>query len=263
MLYYADRSSEIACQEVQKALKRVNIWCESNKLTINVKKTQHMLISSKKGLYDLPRNSVYMGESALKNVDMYNYLGVVIDKELIFDEFLKQKCKKINLKLYHLLKMRKFITSNIATTLYKQAILPLFDYADFLIDSGSKYYVNKLESLHAKALRIIDCNMHRQEDVDVLENMYSLYTPERRRKEHHCMIMYRLSKLGRHIDRYRPTIRLRSRRKVKFKKYKRNLEKILKSPLYRGIKLWDMIPDEIQRSVTKVKFKIMVKLIKL
>ena len=263
VLYYADKSKELACREVEKALVRVSRWCDSNKLTINAKKTQHMLVSIDKVVYDSPTHCINMGDCVLKNVDMYNYLGVHIDRELIFDEFFKQKCNKINLKLYHLLNMRKFITSHIATTLYKQAILPLFDYADFLIDSSSKYYVTKLDNLHAKALRLIDCNRHRSDDTDVLENIYLLDTPLRRRKDHHCMIMYRLSKLGRHIDRYRPTIRLRSRRKVKFKKQKRNLEKIMKSPLYRGVKLWDMIPEDIQRSVTKVKFKTMLKSVKL
>ena len=55
---------------------------------------------------------------------------------------------------------------------------------------------------------------------------------------------------------------LRLERRCKLKKYKRNIEKILESPLYRGVKLWDMIHD-IQRSLTKVKFKLMLKLIKL
>ena len=86
-----------------------------------------------------------------------------------------------------------------------------------------------------------------------------LDSPIRRRKEHHCLITYRLSKIGGNIDEYGPAIRLRSRKKVKFKKYKRNLQKILKSPLYLGVKLWDMIPDGIQRSITKVKFKTLLK----
>ena len=73
-----------------------------------------------------------------------------------------------------------------------------------MIDSSSRYYVNKLEALHTKALCIIDCNIHRSDNIDVLENIYSLDTPQRRRNEHHCMIMFRLSKLGRHIDGYRP-----------------------------------------------------------
>ena len=73
-----------------------------------------------------------------------------------FEEFLKSKCDKINLRLYQLSKMRKYITSNIACTLYKQAILPVFDYADFQIDSGPGYYIRKMDTLHEKAIQLID-----------------------------------------------------------------------------------------------------------
>ena len=83
------------------------------------------------------------------------------------------------------------------------------------------------------------------------------------RKEHHCAIMYRLSKKGGGLDKYRPETRLRSRNKIKFKIKRRNLEGILKSPLYRGTKLWNCIPENIQRSTTKVKFKTQIKVIKL
>ena len=48
---------------------------------------------------------------------------------------------------------------------------------------------------------------------------------------------------------------LRSRGKVKFKEKRRMLEGILKNPMFRGIKLWNMIPEDVQRALTKVKFK--------
>ena len=86
-----------------------------------------------------PKIYVKMGDTMLDNVAMYSYLGVIIDNALTFNEFLKGKCDKINLRLYQLIKMRKYITSDIACTIYKQVILPLMDYADFLIDSGPAY----------------------------------------------------------------------------------------------------------------------------
>ena len=255
VIYFADNNAKTACMRVEEALGIVHRWCVSNKLTINVKKTQHMLITPKHAKCSQSKYQIQMGECILQNVDAYNYLGELIDNEMIFDQFLKQKCGKINQRLYQLAKMRKFITSSIANKLYKQVILPLFDYADFLIESGTTYYINRLHNLHEKAVWLIDCNKHKDEDLSSLERRYLLESPSMRRKEHHCMIMYRLSGKGQYIDRYRPPIRLRSRKKVKFKTYKRNLSKIVKSPFYRGIKLWDMIPIEIQRSVTKVKFK--------
>ena len=182
---------------------------------------------------------------------------------LLFNNFLKGKCENINARLCQLAKMRKYITSKMACTIYKQVITPQLDYADFLIDSGSAYYVKRIGNLHEKALRLIDCKMHRNMDQCELEVLYRVEPPERRRKEHHCSIMYRLSKRGGSLDIYRPEIRLRSRNKIKFKTNKRNLEGILKSPLYRGAKLWDRIPENVQRSTTKVKFKTHIKGIKL
>ena len=55
-----------------------------------------MLINPKKIIYDTTVHCIKMGNCTLKNVDLYNYLGVQIDRELVSDEFLKQKCNKIN-----------------------------------------------------------------------------------------------------------------------------------------------------------------------
>ena len=151
--------------------------------------------------------------------------------------------------------MRKYITSNIANIVYKQTFVPLFDYADFLTESGQNIYIDRLHNQHSKALRIIDCKQHEQyQDVD-LERMYRLLPLTSCRREHHCAIMYRLSKLQNNLDHYRPTVNLRSRKKVKFLRPKGNLKSIEKSPMNRGKKLWDMIPQAVQRALTKVKFK--------
>ena len=255
VVYFADSNANVASKTIEEALTKINNWCALNKLTINIKKTKHMLVSPRNVIYQVPTCNIKMGCSILENVISYNYLGVVIDNLLIFDDFLSQKCNKINMRLYQLMKMRKFITSKIACTMYKQVILPILDYADFLIDCGSAYYIKKLNSLHEKAIRLIDCKKHVNIEVDELGKVYKLQVPKYRRNEHHCAVMYRMSKQGGTLDNYRPPIRLRNRNKIKFKSSKRNLEGVLKSPLYRGIKLWDRIPENIQRSVTKVKFK--------
>ena len=159
------------------------------------------------------------------------------------------------MRVYQLGKMRKYIDSGIANTIYKQTIVPLFDYVDFLMDGGPKYYRDRLTNLHEKAVMIIDCNMHNNVGIKEMEYMYNLQPPSRRRAEHHASIMYRLSKGDCLLDTLRPEIHLRSRKKVKFKYPFRNMQKLLKSPLSRGIKIWDRIPQAIQRSLTKVKFE--------
>ena len=254
VIYFADYDPKTACTTVEFALNEVYDWCQLNKLTINIKKTKHMFVTSR-SFTPREQYTVKMGNVTLDNVTNYNYLGVIIDNSLTFSDFLKEKCDKINIRLYQLIKMRKFITSHIACTIYKQVIVPLLDYADFLIDSGPSYFIKRIENLHEKALRLIDCKKHKKAEIGNLEIIYGIDPPKKRRKDHHCVIMYRLSKQGGNLDSYRPSMILRSRSKVKFKEKRRILQGILKSPMYRGIKLWNMIPEDVQRALTKVKFK--------
>ena len=50
--------------------------------------------------------------------------------------FVDGKYNKVNYKVYQLKRIRPYITVEIANTIYKQTILPLMDYGDFMIESG-------------------------------------------------------------------------------------------------------------------------------
>ena len=58
------------------------------------------------------------------------------------------------------------------------------------------------------------------------------------------------------LDYLRPNIRLRNNRCIKFKNIlKQNYQLYLKSPMSRGIKIWDTLTIELQLATTKVKFR--------
>ena len=65
-------------------------------------------------------------------VHTYNYLGVEIDDCLTCESFLKQKCNRVNSKVYQLGKLWKFITKDVACLIYKQTILSVIEYADIM-----------------------------------------------------------------------------------------------------------------------------------
>ena len=54
------------------------------------------------------------------------------------------------------MRLQKYVTPDIALNIYKQIILPLFDYTDFMVESGPKGKIDKLERREEKALRCID-----------------------------------------------------------------------------------------------------------
>ena len=198
--------------------------------------------------------SLEINRNRLEEVSTYTYLGVIIDNNLVFDGFLKEKCKKNNLRLYQLGKLNKYITCDLANTVYKQTSIPLFDYADFLIESGQNKYITRFSDLYVKGVRIMDCNKHVHATDTVLEKEYGVLTPTVRRHEYHSAIMYRQCRVAENLDVYRPPMTLRSNTKIKFRRQKMKVKGIVKSPMMRGIKIWDMLSPGLQRATTKVKF---------
>ena len=92
---------------------------------------------------------------AIQNTDVYTYLGVNGDKNLTFEPFLKAIIKKVNYKLYLFSKIRYLLTFTAAILVYKQMVLPFFDYLDILIDSGPSKYIEKLQCLQFRGIKII------------------------------------------------------------------------------------------------------------
>ena len=100
-----------------------------------------------------------------------------------------------------------------------------------------------------------DTIIHPGMDKITLSNLYRITPFKERRAEHLSAIMYRLSKDKRYLETSRPEIHLQNRNKIKFRVHHRVHEKYLKSPISRGITMWDQIPESVQKSTTKVKFQ--------
>ena len=253
VLYVSNSDARVACDKLERGLHKLHTWCVRNKLSINIKKTKLLVVDPLKldDVYPRPK----LNGQFLDRVDSYNYLGVSIDNNLSFEKFLREKYGKVYSRVYQLGKMRKYIEPNTANLIYKQMILSLFDYADAMVKSGPQRDISRLVKLQEKAVKIIDNNCNRTVSLEGLMQIYRIQPIGQRQDEHLCSLMYRLSKDPALLNHSRPRVRLRCHNKIKFKKYKRTYQLYLKSPLARGTSLWDRLPEAVQKSTTKFKFK--------
>ena len=213
----------------------------------------HLLVLRNKDSREVSDHlSINFNGEPLSNVKAYKYLGVDIDMNLTYESAVHNTYIKANKKLFTLRKIRPYITQRIAALVYKQFILPILDYADFLFDSSIKYELDLLDRIQDRALRLISRG---QLNNAAVENAHNIEPLRARCRKHHLALMYRLSRIDLYLDSSRPEIGLRSRNKIKFSTAKIKLTKVMKSPYYRGVSLWDRLPEEVQRATTKVRFK--------
>ena len=83
----------------------------------------------------------------LGKVRSYIYLGVDLNDSLSMNFMIESTHNKANRKVYLLKRKRPYISAGLANQIYKTYILPVVDYADFLVDSGNAFNVNRLDSI--------------------------------------------------------------------------------------------------------------------
>ena len=106
-------------QEVNVELDKVFIWMASNRLTLNVKKTQYMVISNSK---KIPELSIKINKTPLMSCDSYKYLGIHFDKNLSWNDHIQHVCNKISKACGALTKLRHYVPIQILIDVFNALI---------------------------------------------------------------------------------------------------------------------------------------------
>ena len=233
-------------------------WCDLNKLSINIKKTKCMHINS----LDLNSDDhLFIRGKPVDVVKHFEYLGMIIENRLQMNKHVDNVYKKARQKLGMLYKIRKFIKSETALLLYKVMIRPHLEYGDFLIDSANQKCIDKLERLQERVVRVIEYEplSNKRKEMSNLKISMNIDDLSVRRKRSLLRIMYSQSKQTLNVQNDESKMSLRSSKKVKLKSDFTRLTKIQRSPFYRGLKLWDTLPEHVQKERNRLKFKNNVK----
>ena len=157
-----------------------------------------------------------------------------------------------------LVKIRKYITTKRALAIYKQTLLPLFDYAGFLLISCNKSDRGDLQVLQNNSLRM--CYNVRLLDRLSLVDMHreaSLVSLEQRRKCQLLCLMY-IYKNCRNVQRvFRRQTRQGNRYHFITDAFQSG--KYKGSPYFKGTILWDSLPADVILLSTLNEFKARIK----
>ena len=244
---------------IQPDLDGIQLWCDRNRLKLSITKSKTLLIGSISRLNNVDYTvKLSLAGTDLPFVQNYCYLGILLDKYMSLAGFVSTVKKNV---VNHLFKLRKIcciITTKCAIDIYKQTILPLFDYAGFMLYSINQSDKNDLQVLQNDALRTC-YNVQRRDRLSVknLHSQAKLLSLHQRRQIQLLTLMY-IHKQN--VNPFRVNARhTRGADRYRFHTERCNNNKYRNSPYYRGSNMWDLLLKSTIDRDTLFEFKMIVK----
>ena len=177
-------------QTINVELKALSIWFKLNKLTLNIKKTNFMIIKSRKKNVDPTLLNININNNKIQQVQFIKFLGIIIDEHLTWDHHIRYITGKIAKITGILCKARHRLNRTALRMLYNTLILPYITYC--LIIWGKTYtkHIKRVQVAQNKILRIITFSGYR-ESAQPLFVMLNLMTVDQLYKYHTVIFMYK------------------------------------------------------------------------
>ena len=239
-------------------LESLSEWFRSNKLSLNVSKTNFVIFNHNK--IDIPENlTMKIGNENIERKNSVKFLGMIIDSKLEWKEHISCVKNKISSGIYAINKVKHILNHRHLTTLYFSLIHPYLDYGISLWGSTHNTYLKRLVTVQKKAIRIItnaNYNSHsdplfKKTNILKLDNLYELSVSK---------YMYALNNgtlpinLANAFSQNRDIHRYNTRNQLNPHIQSRRTNIASRNIKHRGPDIWCNIPNEIKTSKTIKSF---------
>lgn len=228
-------------------------WCYQNKLSINEKKTQVMILGSTacNPLTTLNTN-LTLNATPLSITTQYKYLGVTLNPSLTHASHVSSIIRTVYCKINSLSYLCDIVGKKTSLQIYKTTILPLLEYSNVIFSLLQKKDRSKFQRLQNRALRVIFPNIH---STDELHTLAKLSTLESRADSQLVCLMYKRAHYSDDYPMLPNTGSTRANHKIRFDIPRPRYERFKAHPLYHGAHLWDKLDASTQKAVTYQHFK--------
>ena len=160
VLYVGGKTCDIIEEKLNSDLEQIANWFDQNNLVINLKKskTECVLYGTHQRTSGSKPMEVKINHSKITESDVYEYLGVKMDKNLTFSDYLEKTIKKATSRVKLLSRIRQNISPYTAETIYKVKILPILLYCNNVFLNMAPSKKSLFENIQKRALKVINGN---------------------------------------------------------------------------------------------------------
>ena len=268
-MYADDTSITFASNDINRInecvssdLCNIHNWLSANKLTLNMTKTEFLLIGSNQRLSNIKEkpNILIEGEK-VQQVFSSKSLGVQIDQHLTWENHISMISKKIASGISAIKRIRYFVPREILLTVYNALVQPHFNYCSIVWGNCNKGLSQKLQKLQNRAARIITFSGY-DVDTDGIFKSLNWKKLDHQRMIDKCIFMYKtLNRLtpayltSKFIDRNDTTSYSLRNSENKLAVPQPHTEYFKRSFSYSGAVLWNKLPLNMRQASSLTSFK--------
>ena len=224
-------------------------WSDANRLTLNIDKTNCILISNI--LDSVPAGNIKLDDIELEFISDIKYLGVIIDNQLKFDKHVNYICGKIAKSIGVLLRCKSYVPLSGLRCIYFSIIHPYISYCLPIFGSIYAVHLNPLKILQNRAIRIITGGGY----YDNLNRLYKtaniLRIDDLFKFSLACYACKNLDQLNHFTKSHRYPVR----NSADLRPPMARLRSTEQSVLYNTINLWNELPLDLKNSRSYNSFK--------
>ncbi len=183
---------------VNSDLENLRKWLIANKLSLNVAKTEFILIGSKPMIkkISVSHPNIFIENEKIKQVYECKTLGVTIDQHLSWKSNTGNIWKKITAGISAIRRVKPFVDIETLVSIYNAIVHPYFDYCCEVWDVFGETQSKRLQKLQNRAARII-LNMSNDVNHSIALHALGWQPLKAERKKAKAKMMYKvLNKMG-------------------------------------------------------------------
>ena len=150
---FKNKSYENLISTCNSQLELFDSWCQCNRLSINVSKSNALLISNRISPSENPQ--IFLCNQLIEFKDQVSFLGVVVDRNLKFSSHISYSCNKMSKSIGIFYKLKNYIDTKSLIKLYYTFIYPYMIYCNVIWGGTNQTHLNRMFVLQKRVIRVI------------------------------------------------------------------------------------------------------------
>ena len=117
-IFHSNSDPEHVAPVMNSELTKISLWMKSNKLSVNIKKTNYVIFKPKQKSVHMSPQISFDSKALEQETERVKFLGIYIDEGLTWKSHISYICKKISKSVGIMYRFRFFLSSNTKLSLY-------------------------------------------------------------------------------------------------------------------------------------------------